>query len=437
MKYLVFFTVLILGVPIGYIFSKKNEKIEYFILFIVLFFTCRVDSATINFFSHETYRGTTRGFEIAVVDIAVLILFLLVVYRGNIYQIKILPPGSILLFIYFLISFISIRNSGVTIYSYFELLKMLRMYFFYWILYNYIQDLKHIDIIIKFIGIIIIYIFLVVIQQKYLQGIYQVNGPFPHQNSLVMYMIVFSSIIFAALLNIRGTTFKTIYLFTVFGMSGICIISTLSRAGLACFALSLLLIFLLSYCSGFSLKKISFTFLFIILAGAVLYKAMDTIIERFEKAPEESATTRVDLAHGAVRMANDKFFGIGINNFGLKINAPYKYGDHIKRGAWNEKEGIVETVYLLIAAETGWLNLIIFLIFIFKFYFINIFNYFRYRQTEYNFIPIALVGALSAIYFESALEWVLKQTGNYYQLMLIFALIAAMSRIYKNAASTD
>ena len=437
MKYLVFFTVLFLGVPIGYILSKKYEKFEYFILFIALFFTCRVESETINFFSHEAYRGTTRGFEIAIVDIAVLILFLLVVYRGNIYKIKILPPGSILFFLYFLISLISIINSGVTIYSYFELWKMVRMYWFYWIFYNYIQELKHIDIIIKFIGFIIIYIFLIVIQQKYLQGVYQVNGPFPHQNSLVMYMIVFSSIIFAALLNIRGTPRNSIYLFAVFSMSAMCILSTLSRAGLACFAMSLLIIFLLSYCSGFSLKKISFTLLFIILAGAVLYKAMDTIIERFEKAPEESATTRVDLAHGAVRMANDKFFGIGLNNFGLKINAPYKYGDHIKRGAWNEKEGIVETVYLLIAAETGWLNLIIFLLLILKFYIMNIINYLRYRQTEYNFIAIALVGALSAIYFESTLEWVLKQTNNYYQLMLIFAIIAVMSRIYKANVSNE
>jgi hypothetical protein len=35
------------------------------------------------------------------------------------------------------------------------------------------------------------------------------------------------------------------------------------------------------------------------------------------------------------------------------------------------------------------------------------------------------------IYLESALEWVLKQSNNFYQLMLCFALIDSMDRLYK------
>ena len=45
-------------------------------------------------------------------------------------------------------------------------------------------------------------------------------------------------------------------------------------------------------------------------------------------------------------------------------------------------------------------------------------------------MSIGLTGGLLAIYIESGLEWVLKQTNNFYQLMLIFALIATMDRLY-------
>ncbi len=39
------------------------------------------------------------------------------------------------------------------------------------------------------------------------------------------------------------------------------------------------------------------------------------------------------------------------------------------------------------------------------------------------------MGGLLAIYLESTLEWVLKQTNNYYQLMMVFALIAVMKKL--------
>lgn len=431
MKYLIFFTVLVFGVPIGYAIARKHGKFENFVLFLVLFFTCRL-AETINFISHENYRGTSRGFEITLVDLAVLILFFLVIQRKNVYKIKLLPPGSLLFFMYILISLISIMNSGVALYSFFEIWKMLRMYFFYWIMYNYIQDLIQINLIVKYIGYIIIYVFILVLQQKYLLGMFQVKGPFPHQNSMAMYLIVFGCLIFAALMNSKERTSNTYYLLLVFGMSAICVVSSLSRAGLACFAVSLLIIFLLSFGSGFSLKKISLTVVFILLGSVVIFKAADTITQRFETAPEESANTRIVLAGAACSMAGDKFFGIGLNNFGLKINPPYPYGDHIKRTKWNEKEGLVETIYLMIAAETGWVNLVIFLIFIFKFYFMNLINLFRYRKSIYCYVCIGFIGGLSGIYLESVLEWVLKQTNNFYQLMLVFAIIAAMSKIYKN-----
>jgi len=127
-------------------------------------------------------------------------------------------------------------------------------------------------------------------------------------------------------------------------------------------------------------------------------------------------------------MANDRYLGIGLNNFGLKINPPYTYGDHIKRTDWNEKEGLVETIYLMIAAETGWLNLLVFLSFISMFYLRNFINYITYKGNDYRFFAIGLAGGLTGIYIESTLEWVLKQTNNFYQLLIVFAVIGVMSK---------
>jgi hypothetical protein len=170
------------------------------------------------------------------------------------------------------------------------------------------------------------------------------------------------------------------------------------------------------------------------MGAAVLIKAMDSISERVESAPKESLEVRVVLAIAAQNMANDKILGIGLNNFGVKINDPYPYGNHIPKLHADEKGGLVETIYLMIAAETGWHNLGVFLIFLFYFYFKNLRNFFRLKGSPYRYIPIGIMGGLTALYVQCTLEWALKQTNNFYELMLVFAIIAAVSRILDEEA---
>ncbi|QOR61950.1 O-antigen ligase family protein [Sulfurovum sp. ST-21] len=424
LKYVIFFLVLLFGVPFNYIMARKFPKYEKVLWFLLLFFTCNM--VDINFFSHEHYRGTSRGFEIGMVDILTFSLLAVIIGRRKEYPIK-RPPGTFLYFTYFFFSLLSLVNSDVYLYSFFELWKMIRMYIFFYVVYNMIRQFEDITDMMVSISIITIYITYIVLKQKYLMGIFQTYGPFPHQNSLVLYMIMYGSMLLSLLLNKEDI--KLYYWLPVFGMASIDIVSTLSRAGLAMYAMSIIMIFYFSYRSHFSLRKVGVTFLFLLLGSIVMYKAMDSIIERVQTAPEESANTRIRLAIAARKMADDKILGIGLNNFGLKINDPYPYGAHIPRNDPYEKGGLVETIYLMIAAETGWHNLVVFFIFILYFYGKNLRNYFRMKGHPYRFIPIGIAGGLTAWYIQSTLEWVLKQTNNYYQMMFVFALIAAVSRM--------
>lgn len=428
-KYIIFFLVILIGVPIGFAFAKKSPLCEKVLWFLLLFFTAKTED--INFFSMESYRGTSRGFEIGLVDITALILFLLLFSRREEKPLE-LPAGTFLYFLYFMFSAISIINSDVYIYSFFELWKMIRMYFYFFVVYNLISSFKDIKQFLIYMYIIVIFITLIVLKQKYLEGMFQTMGPFPHQNSLVMYMIVYGSIFLSYVLNYKKVN---VYVWIIaFGACAIDILSTLSRGGMAVFSLSIFIIFLLSYAHKFTLRKIGVTMLFFILGSGVLYKASDTILERIQTAPEESLDVRVVLALAAQNMANDKILGVGLNNFGLKINPPYWYGEHIPRESSDEKGGLVETVYLMVAAETGWLNLGVFITMLLFFYMKNFKNYLAMKKKkfrQYRFIPIALIGALTSIYLQSTLEWVLKQTNNFYQLMFIFALIAVTSKLIK------
>ena len=430
LKYVVFFATLLIGVPLGYHLSLRFPKVERLIFFSMMFFTVRMED--INFVSRETLRLTSRGFEVGMVDIATFIIFLIILKRKSSYHLH-HPPGAWIYFLYFGFSALSIVNAAVPLFSFFELWKMLRMYMYFYVVYNYVNSFEQFSDILKGIAAITIFIFYEVMKQKYIDGRFQSYGPFPHQNSLVMYSIILGSLLFAYLLNKRDiTNLKFSFWILMFSMVSINVIATLSRAGLVLYALSISTVLTISFFTGISTKKVFITILLMIVSLGILAKAWNSIQERFSTAPVASAIVRRDLAKAALNMANDKTLGIGLNNFGVKINPPWNYGSHIPMNDPDdetEKNGLVETIYLMIAAEAGWHTLLIFLVFIFYFFFLNIRNLFRYWNSDYQFFAIGLMGGLLAIYLESTLEWVLKQTNNYYQLMMVFALIAVMKKL--------
>lgn len=432
-KYFVFFTVLICGVPIGYVMALRFPLIEKIVFFIFVFFTCEM--VDINFVSMETYRGTSKGFEFGLVDMAMYILLMLCIKRAQVYPIRAFPPGAFLYIIYLLCSIASIMHSDVYIYSGFEVVKMLRMFLYFWIAYNYIRTPEQIETLMVSIAAIIFYIFQSVVKQKYLFGMFQAMGPFPHQNSLTMYASILGAISLSRLLNCKQA--NPLVWFMLFGVCAFCILSTLSRAGLALFALNCMLVFFTSMLlrddHQKALKKRKYIILVVapLVGAAALYKASDSIIERFSTAPKESADTRVVLAQAAMKMADENLFGVGLNNFAHKINDPYPYGADIpvEISRDSTKRGLVETAYLMIAAEAGWITLGVFMVMLMYFYLRNIINIFKMKNHCARYIAVAFLGALTQIYIQTTLEWVIKQTNNFYQLMLVFALIATISRI--------
>lgn len=437
LKYVIFFAVLLVGVPFNYKMAIKYPLYEKFLWFLLIFFTAYM--VDINFASMETYKGTSRGFEIGMVDIVVFSMLAVIIGRKDKHPLR-LPPGTFLYTLYFLFSFISIINSDILIVSFFELWKMIRMYIFFFVVYNMIRTFEELDYIMLFISYVVIFITLFVLKQKYVDGMFQCAGPFPHQNSLVMYMVIAGSLLLAYLIN--NEKVKIYYWLPVFGATSIDIISTLSRGGLAIFGFAIIIVFFFSYINRISFRKLGITMLFLLGGSAVLYKASDSIIERFETAPEESTDTRITLAIAAKNMANDKIFGVGLNNFGPKMTSAYPYANHFhdEREADEDddyKGTLVETVYMSIAAETGWHNLIVYLTLLFGMYFRNYRNFLKMKNHPYRFIPIGLMGGLLAIYIQSTLEWVLKQTNNFYQLMFVFAIIGIIARLLEKEKDNE
>ncbi|MBR2364278.1 MAG: O-antigen ligase family protein, partial [Lentisphaeria bacterium] len=415
MKYLVFFIAFLGVLPLGYVLTLNRKFIRYAFL-AVLLPVMMFNQVSINFFSHETYRGTSRGMEVSLVYLiaAAMLVGMLLLYHRK----PLLPDtGSKIYWIYFLLCIPSLINADNMLFSWFELWKMIMMYIVFLCTYYYLYNIRDFNTVFIGFGIVATATFLVVVFQ-HVRGIHQANGFFPHQNSMGMYMCLIAPVFFAYYFN-RNRGWKRFLYAGFFLVASAACMRTYSRGAMACLPFGCAITTLLSLRYQFHLRKIQILLPVFLLCFFGLLLLLPNIIKRFENAPKESLETRQYLAASAWNMMKDKpFAGVGLNNWGIKINPPYPYCEYRyenKRIAKDFKEGIVETSYLLVGAECGFPALAAFLAWLGYYYYAACRLVIKLRRTELFFIPAGIVGGLTAIYLQSTLEWVMKQQVNFIQ----------------------
>ena len=57
------------------------------------------------------------------------------------------------------------------------------------------------------------------------------------------------------------------------------------------------------------------------------------------------------------------------------------------------------------------------------------------RRSDFFYIPVGIVGGLTAIYLQSTLEWVMKQQVNFIQMMMLFAVLSILWKYRKDFLS--
>lgn len=441
---LVLFLVVIFGViPAGIIAARANDYIRTGFFMLMLFFTCRL--IVIHLDPMPLWTGTVRGYPFSLVDIcAVIVLGSMVGKPGM--KVNLFPYGIWLYFLYLISSALSITNALYVPQACFELVKMGFMYLFFIAAYNYLANIRNFWPVIYAICIGIYYMFLVGMSQKYVfHSHHQIPSTMPHQNSLSMYNSLFGCLLLGILLNEKKNLFQTLFLGGAFACSAVLVVFTLSRGGMLCYGMAITLTVMLSITfQKISPAKIAVIAGIILVGSVVLGIAAPRIINRFESAPESSKITRVVLAQASRRLANEYFLGIGLNNFSAYSGNKEGYlvdpDGTTKIVITKEVEdfgAIVETIYLLVAAECGWVTMGILLVWFLYYFYFAFWEVIAYRNQPCGGIAVGVFGGLFSNYFQSAFEWVLKQQNNFYQLMFIFAVVAVLRYYKRNRDATS
>ncbi|MEA4861777.1 MAG: O-antigen ligase family protein [Victivallaceae bacterium] len=420
-------------IPVCIMFIKAVPKARlYFFVAMLYMISMNIANVTVfSFFPEPDWTGTARGYTITVVDILALIVVGSMLFMED-YRFSFFPRGWWLYGLYFMFGLFSGINAELPLHWSFEVERMIFMYIFFLASYNFITYHRDLRPVIYTISVSLFIMFVVGVYQKYLGGKFQISSTMPHQNSMGLFCIMYSSILLGALFNepLRPRDYAIMFPGLIGGAA--LLVFSLSRGGMVCFVMAIMIVLVLSLIyGGMSRRKVA---LVVVMSLAVILpaiKAAPQLIRRFENAPEASKITRINLALCATRIAHDHFLGIGLNNFALYSGwgspyAPEQFANFRATDSTRNTGGVVETIYLLVAAECGWGGLAALLGWFFYYFRMALLNvlYLKYRRCFG--ISIGIFAGMTSNFIHSTLEWSLKQHSNFYQLMFVFALTATI-----------
>ncbi len=430
MKYVIFSIAAFATIPgaVLFAFSKKWLGRMMVLMMIPVLFQ---RWTAINFNSVEWYRGTVRGFEVSLTYLVALMVLFTLLVRGC--RIKLVPEtGAWLYLAYFGWSCLSLMNCASVEFGLMELMKMAMMYLVYVAVYNWLERGGRPSALLAGFAVVLVYNFVTVVRQHF-GGVWQAPGTFQHQNSLALYALLASPVFLARYLNNAGRAEKLVAL-AVCCCGSACLVRTFSRGAIACYPVACAVTVALCFLYNFRMRLVArfLPFAAIGLAGALAIAPL--VIWRFVNAPKSSANGRVRLARCALNMIKaEPLIGVGINNWGIKVNPPYTYwvgtGCRTAPGENDPdfQDTLVETVYLLVGAECGIPALLIMLAMYAHFLVSCVRLSRRLAGTSYFYLPAGIAGGLSGCYLQSCLEWVLKQATSFSEMLILFAAVSYLN----------
>ncbi|MGD8208001.1 MAG: O-antigen ligase family protein [Thiohalocapsa sp.] len=421
-KQLIFLAMTVAFVPVASWFGIRYQWAERLLVVGTFFSTSYL--IDINFFSMEWYRGDTRGFEFGVTDWMVISLIIVMAKspRWRRQRLDLFPPNAPLMLTYLGLAIVSLLVAYVPIYAGFGVFKIVRAFAVYWVAYNYLRSEEDVRFILMILAAIVAMEFLIVLKQRF-SGIYRAPGTTPHSNTLAVYVNMFNMLFFAFMLGEKGK--RALIYWACVAMGSLIVLATFSRGALVTMVAGYALVVLLSYYDRIKSHKTRVIGILFLAALPVVIKVAPAIIDRFLNAPEASGESRHLANDAAKAMANDHLFGVGLNNYSHAINET----EYVRFIDDPVDRGIVHNIYLLHACEMGWPGLVVFLLMIGNFFLIGFRMIGRRRDNTLSFFATGIVVAMFALWFQSMLEWLFRQTYVTVQFFMLAGFLAALPRV--------
>ena len=327
--------------------------------------------ADVNLDFHGDYRGMSRSFDVSSMDVLVvgLVVFLWLDALRRHQRPVGAPRGPLLVWWPAgwggLVAFVAwcaltIPMSRVPLYGLMDLLKLVRGLAIYWVAANLVSR-DGVAGRIPWLLLPYLVVECAVVALQYLQGYWWIPGTFTHKNSFAMATNMLLPPVLIAGLTRRHWSWPLLVL--LWGAGAIAVVLSRSRMGWLTLAVAsgativVALALAIAWRDGRLLLRQSITLVVVVLLGAAALAQMaDGLMARLVEDREVSLDFRHRNNTIALALASRHLFGVGLNNYVVELWRPI--------GALLPPydRTVAHHLYLYVAAETGWIGLIVFLV---------------------------------------------------------------------------
>lgn len=453
-KDLIALALLFVAIPTGILVAAFSQRARDAAFFLMVAGTVVTDRFDVNLLSHYWYRGTSRGLEFSFVDLLAISVFVGSFLMPRPGKSRFYWPASFgLMLVFFLYAAVSVMLSEPKVYGVFELFKMVRGFFLFLAAAFYVRSQRELGILVLALGCAVCFEGVWALKQRLIGGIDRVPGTLEHENSLSMYVCLVAPIFVAATTSSLPRLLR-ILSFAAIGAAALCSVLTISRAGIPIFALVML--GATAFCVPWRItpKKLLAVALIVLCIAGLSFKTWDSLKERYAEATfadeylDDQQEGRGYYLRVAKVIVEDKFFGVGLNNwsfwvskkYGAMVGRPYdEYGD--VHGNKPDDQTIEDLVWAapahnlaaLTVGELGIPGLILFGLLWARWFQMSLRFFFKRTPEAMHRLGVGLFFCLCGIFLHSLTEWTFRQTHIFLTFNILVGTLASLCYAKRHA----
>lgn len=402
----------------------------------------------VQFLGQYWYRGTARGVGVSLIDVLALAVLVSSLLIPRYARRPWFLPASVLIFLaYFAYCVFSVAAAPQWMYGLWELANLPRALLILLAGAAFVRTKRELGLLVLGLCFAVCIQTLYASKQRFISGMFRPQGTLDHANSLSMYMCMVGPALLAAGLSEFPKYLRWFALFCA-GLASLCVLMTLSRAGLPIFAFVMGGVALM--CSTWRVTRRKLIVAGVLSAATffVLLKSWDQLSARYGQASLTEEIVAVDGENRgiywrwAMMMVEDDAFGKGLNNwsyvvsktYGARVGFGYEDYDDIKTAP--EKADIPSIRYAppahalaaLTLGELGIPGLILFgLVWLRWFQVGAMFLWRRLERDPMHRMGIGFFFATMGIFLQSVTEWTYRQQSLFLTFHLMMGALASLA----------
>jgi uncharacterized membrane protein YhdT len=451
-KSVVFLALCSAAVPVGLALVKRYPRLKDFCAVLMVFGTTEHGLRTINFYSREWYRGTTRGFELCWLDFLWFFILVDEWRRAGPARPRQWPFGLGGMLLFFAYNALNVALSDPKLFGLFELSKALRAIMVFLAFASYVKNERDLRRLVWALCLAVVYEWGWTVHARLVLGHARSEGTLSHPNALSMYNLIAVPLLLAVALSDADRRLRRACGIAAF-LGTTCVVFTVSRAGL--FSIALLLIGVWLTCGSLRITpaKVGVALL-ILVSGAVLYAKLAPSFEaRFasEGGLEKEFGGEANEGRGvylvlAEMISADSFWGCGLNNWSYWVSnrygpmiglqyLPYPGTDEVPPDGPIPANSNIDdpqappghSLYAITLGETGWPGVLLFTWVWLSWLWMAGSFFFRRSPAFRSRFGVGVFFSLVGAFSQSAFEWEYRQTPL---LFLLHILLGALAAVY-------